>query len=462
LGNANGWQVIYSGTFHMSGGTFDLNGNTNNMEPQIDGTGTITNTNAAAATLRVYPNGTKTFGGDIVDGTGVVGVQYSNDWLGANPDAVWTLSGNNTYSGPTTIDVGTLKAGSATAFSPNSIYTVGTSGNVATLDLAGYSLQIPGLQGSGAGGRVTSGAGPATLTVNNDATDGNADYTFAGVLRDGTVEEGGGVLSLTKTGSKTLTLTGASTYSGGTIVSGGKLLINNTTGSGTGTGSVTVNTGATLGGTGTITGAIIVNAGGHLAPGASVGILNAGTTVTMAADSVYNWEYDSVANAGDKVVVTGSLTLDSGWNLALAGATAPAFGSQYDLYIYGSFSGSLAAVIDYSGVIDWPSAWIGQDAGKIYLAFGPKPGDANGDGVVDAADYIRLKQYFGQSTAAGTNGDFNGDGMVDWTDLQILMAEFSTRSVGGAPTAPEPATLGLLAIGALAVLRRRRRSCLRP
>jgi hypothetical protein len=37
------------------------------------------------------------------------------------------------------------------------------------------------------------------------------------------------------------------------------------------------------------------------------------------------------------------------------------------------------------------------------------------------------------------------------------MANFATRSVGGAPPAPEPATLGLLAIGALAVLRRRRK-----
>jgi hypothetical protein len=57
------------------------------------------------------------------------------------------------------------------------------------------------------------------------------------------------------------------------------------------------------------------------------------------------------------------------------------------------------------------------------------------------------------------NFDVESDGNVDWDDLQILMANFGTRSVGGgAPVTPEPATLGLLAIGALAVLRRRRRS----
>jgi hypothetical protein len=39
------------------------------------------------------------------------------------------------------------------------------------------------------------------------------------------------------------------------------------------------------------------------------------------------------------------------------------------------------------------------------------------------------------------------------------MANFGARSGGGAPAAtPEPATLGLLAIGALAILRRRRRA----
>jgi len=258
------------------------------------------------------------------------------------------------------------------------------------------------------------------------------------------------------------------------------LLVNNTADSGTGTGSVTVNSGGTLGGTGTIAGAVIVNAGGtlggtgtiagavtvnaggHLAPGTSAGILNAGTSVTMAANAVYDWEFDGVTST-DLVEITGSLQLDSGWKLALAGSSVPAFNSTYDLFTYtpGSFSGSLAAVIDYSGVTGWPTfAWVGQNdgAGNIYLTFGPKPGDANGDGIVDAADYIRLKQYFGQSTAAGTNGDFNGDGIVNWTDLQTLMAQFVTRSVGGAPPAPEPATLGLLAIGALAILRRRRRS----
>ncbi len=51
--------------------------------------------------------------------------------------------------------------------------------------------------------------------------------------------------TLTKDGSGTLTLTGTNIYTRGTTVNGGTLLVNNTSGSGTGTGSVTVNNAGT-------------------------------------------------------------------------------------------------------------------------------------------------------------------------------------------------------------------------
>jgi len=81
-------------------------------------------------------------------------------------------------------------------------------------------------------------------------------------------------------------------------------------------------------------------------------------------------------------------------------------------------------------------------------------GDANGDGVVDAADYIILKRNFGQSANSGPlYGDFDNSGATDWDDLQTLIGALG----GGAQTTiPEPATLALLAMGALAAIRRRR------
>ena len=81
--------------------------------------------------------------------------------------------------------------------------------------------------------------------------------------------------------------------------------------------------------------------------------------------------------------------------------------------------------------------------------------DANGDGVVDAADYIILKQNFGTtgSDAGPAVGDFNGDGNVDYADLQTLVN--AMKATGGA-SVPEPGSVILLLCGAGWLLKRRR------
>ncbi len=85
-------------------------------------------------------------------------------------------------------------------------------------------------------------------------------------------------------------------------------------------------------------------------------------------------------------------------------------------------------------------------------------GDADGDGDVDAADYIMVKTHFGGAPAAGTEGsggDFNETGTVDWEDLQALMTAYNAGTE--TDTIPEPATLFImLAAGLPALLKRRR------
>ena len=85
-------------------------------------------------------------------------------------------------------------------------------------------------------------------------------------------------------------------------------------------------------------------------------------------------------------------------------------------------------------------------------------GDANDDGVVDAADYIILKRNFGTSGAGVGQGNFTtGDTDVDWTDLSILMDNMSPAGgLVGSTTTPEPCSAMLLVFGAAALLRRRR------
>ena len=78
------------------------------------------------------------------------------------------------------------------------------------------------------------------------------------------------------------------------------------------------------------------------------------------------------------------------------------------------------------------------------------PGDANLDGIVDQADYTAW--YNNYSTGSmWEQGDFNGDARVDQADYTAWYNNYG--STGG--NVPEPATLTLLAVAAMAVLRRR-------
>ena len=87
-------------------------------------------------------------------------------------------------------------------------------------------------------------------------------------------------------------------------------------------------------------------------------------------------------------------------------------------------------------------------------------GDADGNGVVNAADYIALKSHMGQSGGATpAEGDFNNDGNVDWEDLQLLQFHYGDVGEGIADAIPEPTTLGLLAMVGLVMIRRRRGCC---
>lgn len=137
----------------------------------------------------------------------------------------------------------------------------------------------------GSGSDVIGGTVPSALVITQDASigalsgSGTVDLGAKALTlgnsagnnqtRSGVISGTGG--TVTKVGSNTQKLSNANTYTGGTTIQGGALLVNNTTGSGTGTGSVTVDAVGTLGGNGTIKPTAGATAGvsisGTLAPG---------------------------------------------------------------------------------------------------------------------------------------------------------------------------------------------------
>ena len=111
-------------------------------------------------------------------------------------------------------------------------------------------------------------------------------------------------------------------------------------------------------------------------------------------------------------------------------------------------------------------AVAGQNGQSAYLIAPvpepPLPGDANGDGVVDAFDLAAVEQNFGNTGAADGSllGDADGDGDVDAFDLTAVEQNFGNTSASPDPltaaSIPEPGSLVMLALVGLTLTCRRR------
>lgn len=257
------------------------------------------------------------------------------------------------------------------------------------------SVTVFSLAGSGTVGAADSNGGTSTLAIAGDDT-----TTFSGVIADGTSlntplgipGNAAAILNLARSGTGTQILTGANTYQGTTTVSGGgKLIINNTSGSGTGTGAVSVTSapGTTLGGSGTVAGAVTIN--GNIAPGSVAPDPLTGTLTTGAVDLNGNLVVEINGASADKLVSTGAIDLTGSTLLVseLAGGfTAPSYVIAEGTSITGTFATVPAGYnVSYTGTqaILTKVAAAGYDSWKTLPANGLTAGV--NDGVNDDPDF---------------------------------------------------------------------------
>jgi len=323
--------------------------------------------------------GSFTYGNGIADGSGSLGVVK----LGTG---TLVLSSANTYTGGTTISAGTLQlSGSGTLGSTSGILNVNSG---ATLDLNGTNQTVGLFYGSGT---ITSSTSGGILTIDNGDT-GVGTYTYSGTLQDGT-----GSTGLTKNGTSTEILTGSNTYSLGTVVNAGTLEVDNTTGSGTGSGSTNVYSGGTLRGTGTAGGDVQIASGGTLSAGTASSIgafaiggnLYSGSTTTMRI-------YGTTAGVTyDQINVTGVANL--GGTLSLSyGSFVPQAGQTFNLITAtGGISGTFTTIVNplanaltftynsHDGTLVDPSITV-TTVQNSYVPFATNPNQASAGRMLDS------------------------------------------------------------------------------
>jgi autotransporter-associated beta strand protein len=340
----------------------------------------------------------------------------------------------------------------------NSSYLI-AQGSGGTLTLNGNLISPTGTTTMGnatiadQGGNHIISAPIALATNTNASVTSGSLFTISGNIT-GTNGLTVGATTYTN-GAGTLELSGANSYTGGTTVNGGKLLIEPTS----------PTTSALAHGALSITGSGAVQLADNVVAGTPLGTSNVNLT---------------------SLSITGNGTLDIGNNRIIVDYSSPATdpiasiatwikNGFYDLAGPQIISSDIAADdlasglsygIGYADGAD--GAVAGLPSGEIEIMF-TLLGDANLDGQVNAEDFTPFSQHLGQS-GSWDGGDFNYDGIVNAEDFTPFSANLgqsaSLAAAAGAlvgadglslANVPEPTSMGLLTVGLASLLARRRK-----
>ncbi len=228
--SGNGGYIKWTGTASSNWNTSDSNWTPGSFYSDgsnvlFDNTGTNTAISVGGAGVQpanvTFSNGAVpySFSGAAISGSGSV-------MLGNAAGSV-TFNNANTYTGFTTISAGTLVLGNQNA-AQNSTILLGANNGLAFAN-GTTATTIGGLSNAGSSGGSfalkDAGSNPVALTLGGN----NMSTSYSGVISGA-----GG--SLTKTGSGTIFLTGASTYTGGNSINGGVVVSTLTAGNGASSG----------------------------------------------------------------------------------------------------------------------------------------------------------------------------------------------------------------------------------
>lgn len=361
------------------------------------------------------------------------------------------LNAANTYTGTTTINAAnaTIKLGVDNALPTTTNVIVGTQTgvNAPVLDLNGRNQTIASLS-DGANVSVSkfltikNNAGvDSILTVSGSLTPSG---TFGGVIADGTTNK----IALVKAGSNTLKLTGQSTYTGGTTITGGTIDIGTSGSHLASTGAVEVNGGTfDLGafdetvGSVKLTSGSIVSSGGKLTgtgydvrSGSITAKLGGGATVALTKST------------SGTVALQGAGTYDGGTNVnagTLQVGTAASLGTG-------------AVVVQLGAVLELANLTAGGLSGELSTAI-DNAALLNVQGTTDLANGVN--EFVGQLALGGTTFQFTGVaqtfGAIGNSGVDVQSSFLSGN--GQITLVPEPTSMGLIGLGAAALLGRRRR-----
>ncbi|OZT71746.1 AIDA autotransporter-like protein ShdA [Salmonella enterica subsp. enterica serovar Kentucky] len=308
-------------------------------------------------------------------------------------DETLTLSGSNTYTGGTIISGGTLVATNVEALgtgdvTDNATLELNTGGDFdnaiggtgSVVKSGDKTLTLSGAN-SYTGGTTISGG---TLVASNVEALGSGDVTDNATLELNTggdfANDIGGTGSVVKSGDKTLTLSGTNSYTGGTTISGGTLVANNVEALGTGdvtnNATLELNTGGdfdnAISGSGQVVKSgdkTLTLSGANSYSGATT--ISGGTLIATHVNALGTGAIDNRASllldASGQFTVT-DLTTESGGNTEIgAGSTLQATtltqksdstltinlnGNTVDPVIHAASQVSLAGTLDITGVGD--------------------------------------------------------------------------------------------------------------